>query len=245
MTKPDLAETPADPAASARQVMRQTLTAVMSTLDKNGAPFASLVQVAFDADASPLLLMSTLASHTRNAERDPRVSLLFDGTRSLDLPMTGPRLTVSGKLARTGNARHRARFLRRHEDAALYADFGDFGFFQLQCDVAHLVSGFGMVSRLAGRDLLRPCPCLEDLETREAEVVSHMNNDHSEALDKMAGHFCAVDSTGWQMTGLDEEGLDLRLGGTAARIEFPEKLANMDQARTFLIELAKTSQNTE
>jgi heme iron utilization protein len=241
MTKSDLAQKPDNPAAHARRIMRQCLTTSLATVDKSGAPFASLVLAACDMNASPVLLMSTLASHTRNIDRDGRVSLLFDGTIALDVPMTGSRVTVSGKLERSDQDRHRQRFLRRHPDAALYADFGDFSFFSLQVDLAHLVAGFGQVNKIKSVDLLMSDPCTDELGLREADILDHMNTDHSSALDNMARHFGGSAQSGWLMTGMDAEGIDLRLGHEVVRVEFPEILPDIDQARAFLVNLAKTA----
>ena len=71
------------PAEQARAVMRAVDRAALATLARPdapeaGSPYASLVLVALDHDASPLLLVSQLADHTRNLQADGRVSLLFD-----------------------------------------------------------------------------------------------------------------------------------------------------------------------
>ena len=102
------------PGAIARGVMRAVDRATLATNVRGdqpeaGAPYASLVLAALDHDASPLLLISTLADHTRNLAADPRVSLLFDGTIGLDEPLTGPRVSVQGRAARSDDPRHRAR----------------------------------------------------------------------------------------------------------------------------------------
>src|SRR5215472_14358076 len=67
---------------------RQAHVALATTLD--GRPYASLVALACDTDASPLLLLSDLAQHSRNIAADSRVSLLFDGAGER-VPAVGPR----------------------------------------------------------------------------------------------------------------------------------------------------------
>src|SRR5512134_1223527 len=84
-------------------------------------PYASLVLVAVDHDLSPILLLSDLAEHSKAIAADARVSLLFDGTHGLDQPLTGPRVTLVGRAARTDDARLARRFLARHPDAEMYA----------------------------------------------------------------------------------------------------------------------------
>ena len=60
--------------------------------DGGGArPYVSLVLGAEDHDASPVLLLSDLADHSRNLKADARAALLFDGTAGRDDPLTEPR----------------------------------------------------------------------------------------------------------------------------------------------------------
>jgi heme iron utilization protein len=118
--------TPPDtPAQAARRLLRGLDRAGLAT-SQQGWPYASLVLAAVDHDASPLLLLSDLAEHSKNLKRDPRVSLLFDGTAGRDDPLTGPRVTVLGELAAVADPRLVARFTRRHPAAADYAGFADF-----------------------------------------------------------------------------------------------------------------------
>ncbi len=84
------------PGEAGRRLLRRGGRAALAT-SLRGAPFASLVVYAVDHDASPLLLLSDLARHSRNIAFDPRVSLLIDGTAELPDPLSGPRLTLLGR----------------------------------------------------------------------------------------------------------------------------------------------------
>src|SRR5258708_39219934 len=81
-----------------RRLMRNSDRASLATIAPEGSPYASLVLLALDLDASPLMLLSDLAEHSRNIARDSRVSLLIDGT-------AGPQ----GPLARSRPPPHRPR----------------------------------------------------------------------------------------------------------------------------------------
>jgi putative heme iron utilization protein len=133
---------PADP--DPRALMRAQATAALGTV-MDGAPYVSLVLVAFDADGSPLLLLSRLAQHTKNLLTDPHVSLLFDGTAGLDDPLTGPRLTVLGSAALCPDPAARERYVARHPSAAAYASFSDFDLYKVTIERGHLVAGFGQI----------------------------------------------------------------------------------------------------
>ena len=70
-----------DPKALGKSLLRGIRAGTLATLDRNtGHPFASLVNVATDADGSPLILVSRLSTHTANIEVDGRTSLLLAQT---------------------------------------------------------------------------------------------------------------------------------------------------------------------
>lgn len=198
-------------------------------------PYASLVLVAVDHDLSPILLMSDLAEHTKAIAADPRVSLLFDGTQGLDQPLTGPRVTLLGRAARTADERIARRFLTRHPDAQMYAGFKDFNFYRVTVERAHLVAGFGRIRWLTDTEL--GVVAAPDLAEAEPGIVSHMNDDHADAVQLYASRLLGLAGDGWRMTGIDAEGIDLRCGGTVARLPFDAPLAEAAEARKVLVAL--------
>ena len=75
---------PQEPASAARHLMRTALKGSLATLDRDtGHPYASLVLVATEPDGAPIFLISKLALHTKNLQKDPRASVLLDGTGEL------------------------------------------------------------------------------------------------------------------------------------------------------------------
>jgi hypothetical protein len=208
----------------------------------SGWPYGSLVLMASAPDASPILLISTLAEHTRNLLADPRACLLLDGTAGLEDPLTGARASVMGRLTRldpeAAEARMlRDRYVRRHPGAESYIGFGDFALWRMSVERAHLVAGFGRIHWIDGP------PCLGEaglpLETREADVVDHMNADHADAVALYATKLLGLDPGPWQLTGVDAEGADLRLGGAVARLDFVKPVTDAEEARVELVRLVK------
>jgi putative heme iron utilization protein len=232
------------PGGLARSIMRAADRATLGTVMRGdqpdaGGPYASLVLVALDQDASPLLLISALADHTRNIAADPRVSLLFDGTAGLEEPLTGPRVSVQGRAVRSEEPRHRARFLARHPGAAKYADFKDFAFYRVEIDRAHLVAGFGRIHWIAAQDLLFDTRGSGALAEAEPGIIAHMNADHADAVQLYATRLLRQDGEGWRLTGVDPEGADLRLGGRVARLPFAQPVHDARAARVELVRLVK------
>lgn len=229
-----------NPAILARSLTRSRTRAALAT-NFGGAPYASLVLLAVDIDASPLLLLSGLAQHSRNIAFDPRVSLLLDATEGHPDPLTGPRLTLLGRALPTADRRCLARFIAHHPTSAAYADFGDFQLYRVEVERGHLIAGFGRIDWIAGADLLF-APDAGTLAAAEPAILKHMNEDHSDAITQYAHRLLGRSGTGWRMTGIDPEGIDLRCDGETARVDFATPVAvpvlNPEAARAALVQLA-------
>ena len=229
-----------DPARIARALARRCTRAALAT-SLNGAPYASLVLLAVDLDASPLLLLSELAQHSRNIAFDPRVSLLIDGTEGLADPLTGPRLTLLGHAQQTEDPRGLARFVAHHPASAGYAGFRDFHLYRVAVERGHLVAGFGRIDWIDGADFLFASGP-GTLAAAESGILRHMNEDHGDAVAHYARALLGRAGTDWRMTGIDPEGIDLRREGETARLNFAAPvwgpILTPDAAREALVQLA-------
>ena len=230
-----------NPPSQSRQLARSCTRAALAT-SLSGAPYASLVLVTLDLDASPLLLLSDLAQHSRNIAFDPRVSLLFDATQNHANPLTGPRLTLLGRAGPLDDPRCLARFVAHHPSSAGYAGFGDFRLYRMAVERGHLVAGFGRIDWVDGRDFLFAGNA-GALAAAEPEILKHMNEDRAEAIAGYAQHLLRRKGEGWRMTGIDPEGIDLRCNGETARLDFAAPVASPiltpAEARTALDHLAE------
>jgi putative heme iron utilization protein len=238
MTDTHAPSPPFDPSALGKHLLRSVRVGALATLDREeGFPFASLVTVATDYDGSPLFLMSRLSAHTLNLERDPRASLLLAETGKGD-PLAHARLTVVGHAARSGEPHVRSRFLARHPKARLYADFADFSFWRLSVTKAHLNGGFARAAALPAADLATDLDGALDLIAAAEGAVTHMNEDHSEALALYATRLAGAPPGAWQATGIDPEGIDLMAGDRTARVVFPERVRDAGSLRRTLVAMA-------
>jgi putative heme iron utilization protein len=238
------AEPPFSPVASARHVLRAAATASLGTLDVNGSPVVSFVTVATTAASEPVLLLSDLALHTMNLKRDPRGSLLLvaPGGEGGD-PLAGARLTLGGTIARDDDPALRRRFLARHEEAAGYAGFADFGFYRLAVDSGHLVAGFGRIVQLTPADILTDLAGRDDLVAAEEGAIAHMNADHRDALRLYATMLLDLPEGDWTATGADAHGLDLRAGALRGRLACPEPDATPGDLRRVRVDLAHAARS--
>lgn len=227
-----------DAVGLARTLLRTVRSGSLATIDREtGGPFASLVSLATDVDGAPLLLVSRLSGHTGNLDADPRASILFSQGGKGD-PLAHPRLTVTGRVTVTEDARARRRFLARHPKAALYADFPDFTFRRLAVEAGHLNGGFARAARLAGAEFLTDLGGADALVDAEEGAVDHMNADHADALALYATRLLGKPEGPWRTTGLDPDGIDLAAGDMTARLDFPERITDSGALRRILVALA-------
>ena len=232
-----------DPKALAKTLLRATRAGTLATIDRNtGHPFASLINVANDANGAPLILVSRLSTHTANLEQDGRASVLLATTGKGD-PLAYPRLTLLGTfkpVARDAPSEPcvRRRFLARHPKSQLYAGFADFSFWRLDVVSAHLNGGFARAADLKAADVLTDLSGAEELLEAEAGAVAHMNDDHAEAVRLYATKLLGADDGKWRLTGLDPDGLDLALGDATLRLSFAERVITAAALRKAVVELA-------
>ncbi len=239
-----LRPTDSEAVALARNLMRLARHGALATLDvRSGWPSASRVAVASDHDAAPIVLVSSLSSHTAAMIGEPRCSLLL-GTPGKGDPLAHARITLACLARRIEREtpegkRIRSRFLRRNPKANLYADFPDFSFFRLEPQGASLNGGFGKAFELSREELLLAGDAVEQLAETEEGAVVHMNEDHGDAIELYARVLGKAPTTGWTLSGLDVEGLDLVSGDDVLRIAFRPPLASAAELRPRLVEMAK------
>jgi putative heme iron utilization protein len=240
---PENAPQPADfrPLEVAKSLLHATRAGTLATLDRNtGHPFSSLVNVATDADGSPLILVSRLATHTANLERDARASLLLAETGKGDA-LAHPRLTVLGTFAPVGEADEpaiRRRFLARHPKSELYAGFGDFSFWRMQVVSAHLNGGFARAADLAAADVLTDVDGAQALLEAEEGAIAHMNADHADACRLYAMRLLGARDGDWACVGINPDGIELQRGQEALWLAFPQRTITPGALRTVLKDLA-------
>jgi putative heme iron utilization protein len=226
-----------DALGEARRLLRTIRAGALASLAASGHPFASLVNVATDYDGSPLLLLSRLAAHTVNLERDPRCSLLLSQGGRGD-PLAHPRLTLTGRAERTKDGHVRGRFLRRHPKSELYAGFADFSFWRITIDDAHLNGGFARAADFSGDTVLTPIKGADALLAAEEGAIAHMNEDHRHALSLYATKLLGEPEGPWRATGVDPMGLDLAAGDRTARLVFDAPIMTAGELRSILVAMA-------
>ncbi len=133
----------------ARALLAAAKTATLSVFDhETGFPSGSLVNLAVDSGASPVLLISALARHHKALLADNRASLLVqsqEATRSL----AGLRASFQGRMEKVSRTAELETLWRQtHPETASYLALGDFDFWRMTPTLIHVVAGFGRIETI-------------------------------------------------------------------------------------------------
>ena len=235
-------------AERARTLVARIPTGTLCTLatEPEGYPYGSFVTVAFD-NGDPIFLISGLAEHTKNLQRDPRASLLVAEGGAAD-PLANGRVTMLGPCRRVeGDGRSaRAAFLAAHPSSSYYADFRDFSFWKLHVDHVRYIGGYGRMSWISKAEWLGAEP--DPLAASAGAMIAHMNADHAEALVLYCKAFSkASEVTAASMTGIDKYGFEMSvmtaMGPRPVRLAFGRPLGTPEEVRAALVAMAKEARS--
>jgi heme iron utilization protein len=162
-------------------------------------------------DCQPIVLISTIAEHTKNIIANPKVSLLvFAGAE--DLHANG-RLTLIGEAVQIekDDADMMARYCRYFPESAGYLAMHDFQFYRLHIHQARYIAGFGKMSWMVGEEIvdLKNTEKAATISHLETSMIEHMNADHMETLLLYCQHFYGVVPSRVTLIGVDCDGFDV------------------------------------
>jgi putative heme iron utilization protein len=235
-------------AERARTLVAQVSTGTLCTLalEPEGYPYGSFVTVALD-DGNPVFLISELAEHTKNLDRDHRASLLVAEGGAAD-PLANGRVTMLGPCTRVEEdaGRARAAFLAAHPNAAYYADFRDFAFWTLHVRAIRYIGGYGRMSWISQAEWQAAEP--DPLASSAAATIAHMNADHADALVLYCRAFSkATDVTFAKMTGVDRYGFEMSAktvdGPRPVRVAFARPVSAPAEVRAALVAMVKDARS--
>ncbi len=255
-------------ALEARQFLRSTRSGILSTFSTKfpGYPFGSVAPFVLDHSGQPIILISSIAEHTRNILANPKVSLLvFAGDEDLQ---ASARLTLIGEanMIDKEDANLRTRYLRYLPQAASYFDTHDFKFYRIEIAQARYIAGFGKMGWVSGDELsgnelpaetISGAELIADsqLASQETAIIEHMNADHTDSLIAYCRHFHGIDATHAKMLGIDRDGFDVRVDvqtgievNTEAasqtpvlRFNFEQPIHDAQSARMALVGMSKAA----
>jgi putative heme iron utilization protein len=189
-----------------------------------GFPFGSVVPYCLDEQGRPLILISRIAQHTHNLQKDPKCSLLVGEREADDVQAVG-RLTYLAEAEKLEEAAIEAaaeRYYRYFPESANYHKAHDFDFWVLKPVRHRYIGGFGAIHWVDQLTLANPFA-----GAAERSMVEHMNSDHAKAIAHyVAWPACPHEPA--QLAGIDSEGMHLRIGQALHWLPFASALQHAD-----------------
>lgn len=225
----------------ARQFVRARRYGMLATISKKleGYPFGSVVPYMLDEWARPIILISTLAEHTKNIAHDSRVSLLVL-ERGGDVQAEA-RATLVGDCSRIDDQESpKERYLRYFPAATDYFETHDFFFYRIEPKIIRYIGGFGDIHWIGAESYF---PLRSTLSESEQAIIVHMNEDHAHNLRDYCLFYQDRKALEVFMLGIDCDGFDVRADGEILRFEFGEPVLDANQAREALIAMARADKS--
>ena len=227
--------------SAARWLIRSRHAGVLSThsVEMDGYPFGSVATFCLDSEGHPILMMSDIAQHTKNLEKDNRCSLLIRETEQSDAQASG-RMTFIGRMEPIEETEEiRNRFFSYFPEAAQYSQFHDFSFFRLVVERYRYIGGFGKIFWLDPgiEGLANPL----DAKT-EAFVIDHMNDHHQHNLRTYLQNESGIpvdEDSPISLCGMDAEGIDILYDGRIHRVKLSRTISTAKEAREVLTDMAR------
>jgi len=231
-------------ATEARQFLRSTRHGVLSTHSNKfaGYPFGSVTPFVLDHSCQPVILISSIAEHTKNIISNPKVSLLVFA-EGADL-QANARLTLIGEATKIENddADLRARYLRYLPQAADYFETHDFAFYRINIHQVRYIAGFGKMGWASGAEIIT---VNNEIPALENSMIDHMNADHVESMIAYCRHFYNVNADTAQLIGIDSDGFDLLAAVDdqthTFRFNFEQPISDAQTGRTAFVAMSKAT----
>lgn len=162
-----------------------------------GYPLATVVLFATDEHHRPVMLISSLAEHTKNLVADPKASLLvsrmLDGGEMERVSLVGEVKPIDA------DPRFVKRYLRYQPTAERFLQLGDFRFHRFEPIKIRTIGGFGKATWLDGERLMDA----PSLPLADEELILQRANDR-------------------RLSGVDAYGMDVRTDDGMKRVRFSD-----------------------
>ena len=240
-----------DLAIEARQFLRTAHHGILSThsVKYAGYPFGSITPFVLGHDCQPIILISSIAEHTKNIMINPKVSLIvFEKSEDLQ---ANARLTLIGEAVQIdkSDANLMGRYGRYFPESLGYFAIHDFQFYRVNIHQARYIAGFGKMSWLDANAFNKPqnnepnkvVAMLED------SMIEHMNADHAISLMQYCQHFYQIKPESALLIGVDTDGFDVEVKSDnevkILRFSFQPPIFDAHSARLAFVDLSKAAKN--
>ena len=229
-------------------LLRQSELGVLSTHSKSneGFPFGSVSTYMSTVNGDVIFYISDIAQHTKNLLANDKMCLTVfsgsEGAKNHEDPNDGARLSLLGKVTLIDeNSRDAVaeRFFKLYPESRRYQSMHDFKFYKLSVHKARFIGGFGDINWINQEQWMLPDP---EWLSSEDHMVSHMNEDHADAMQLICQHYFNLSSDSIEMLTLTPDGCFLSPKDEKPLfVKFEELAFSSQEVRQQLVKLTQNA----
>ena len=241
-----------------RQWLHEAHSGTLATLSRKpaiqGFPLGSIVPFCVDKLGRPVILIASIAAHTRNLMEDNRATLFVSDPNAKGDPQSSWRASLVGrftKLTTDAPEAHEelisaeeltilnAKYIDRVPAAVSYFGTHNFSYWRLsEVLTVRYIAGFGRIRWLDGDQYLSAMNAYAFPEM-EAGALQHMNEDHGHNLLEIVKAFTQTQPEKAIMTSLNVDGFSVRTEGPDGTyaFAFEDLIQESSQYKTSIIKV--------
>ncbi len=241
-------------ALEAKQFLRSTRSGVLSSFSAKftGYPFGSVMPFVLDHHCQPIILISSIAEHTKNIIANPKVSLIVFDTIGLKMSedlQANARLTLIGEAEKLekDDANMMARYSRYLPESVGYFAMHDFAFYRINIHQTRYIAGFGKMGWIDANALNNADSSASNkvIAALETDIIEHMNADHQDSMLQYCQQFHGVTPSHVNLIGVDCNGFDVEAviadDIKVLRFNFESPIFDANSARAAFVALSKAA----
>lgn len=228
--------------ADAKRLVRALNSGVLSTISKNlqGYPFGSVTPFMSDSEGSLYIYISDIAQHAKNIREDARVSMtVYHQAERGDQNEEG-RVTFVGDAVELSEQEQEVqlkRYTALFPEAESYKQAHDFNLWRIDVKRVRYIGGFGKIFWLEKDEWEAPASPWDIVS--ESGMISHMNEDHQDAMEAILAHHTGELNPNVIMSGVVADGCYLQSMQKNVFIPFPFICESSTDVRKALVALTK------
>lgn len=207
-----------------------------------GYPIGSVCPFVIDHTGQPVIYISDIAEHSRNALDNGKASIIVREIEKNHHIETGWRLTYVGDLIKVPEPekeRVANHYFRHYPTSKIYINVHGFEFWRLHVKAARVIMGFGKIAWVDAEALCLPSSLDENTEH---SIIEHMNGGHLKAINHYLttlGVTIEPNTKDPKMVGVNQFGVTLSYRKRLYFLPFEVEANDANAIREQLVKLAK------
>lgn len=229
---------------NARRLLRTQHSGVLATqsLSVKGFPFGSVTPFMMTDQGNLVIYASDIAQHSRNMKSNEHVSLcVHDGSESDS--QASARVTVLARATWDDVSEvMQQRYFALFPQARAYVKAHDFRFYTLTTDKVRYIGGFGEIYWFSQHEW---CEAVADMQVSETGIISHMMEDHVDAIQLMLRQQFKVNAEleAIKMLTTFAEGFHVKAEHSTYFIVFQQALKDRSAVRDEMVKLTHAARS--